>query len=72
MGEFKSFTKPPLGASPVYITAGKRVVELSKAITRAAEEGGIYNYTGHISMWAEEIIDQCKLVEKYRICEAGD
>jgi ribulose 1,5-bisphosphate carboxylase large subunit-like protein len=64
MTEFKDYTKPPLGASPAYIPAENRIKELAEAITRTSIEGR--NYTGHISMWAREIIMQCEIMEKIK------
>ena len=56
------YTKPPLGASPAYITAENRIKELAEAISRASVEGR--NYTGHITLWAKEIIWQCEIIQK--------
>ncbi len=47
------YTKPPLGASPAYISAENRIKELAEAISRASVEGR--NYTGHITLLAKEI-----------------
>lgn len=59
---FKDYTKPPLGASPAYITAEKRIKELADAISRTSEHGR--SYPGHITLWAKEIIWQCALMIK--------
>lgn len=56
------YTKPPLGARPVYISSGERIKDLADAISRASCEAN--NYIGHISTWAEEIILHCRMIEK--------
>ena len=56
------YTKPPLGASPAYISAENRIKELAEAISRASVEGRYY--TGHITLWAKEIIWQCDIMQK--------
>ena len=66
MNDFKDYTKPPLGAPPTYIHSEIRIRELADAISRISHEG--CNYTGMIAMWANEIIDQCHLMEKYKDC----
>ena len=64
MKKFDNFTKPPLGAPPTYVHAEVRIRELAEAIARTAIEG--CSYTGTITMWAKEIIDQCALMDKYK------
>jgi len=64
MNDFKDYTKPPLGAPPTYVHSEIRIRELADAISRASHEG--VNYTGTITMWANEIIDQCALMSKYQ------
>ena len=64
MNDFKDYTKPPLGAPPTYVHSEIRIRELADAISRTSHEG--CNYTGTITMWANEIIDQCALMEKYK------
>jgi hypothetical protein len=59
------YTKPPLGASPAYISAENRIKELAEAISRASVEGR--NYIGHITLWAKEIIWQCEIMQKSEI-----
>ncbi len=54
--------KPPLGAPPAFIRCEERIKELADAISRASDEGR--NYTGHITLWANEIIWQCEIMEK--------
>lgn len=60
---FNSYIKPPLGASPAYITAERRIKELADAISRTSEAGR--NYTGTITMWANEIIAQCRIINDF-------
>lgn len=65
MGEFKNFTKPPLGATPAWLSAETRIDELSAAIQRVVKEGQTRFYHGTISVWAEQIIAQCKIIEEF-------
>lgn len=55
--------KPPLGACPCDMVAFERIKVLADAISRYANEG--YSYKS-IEKWANEILDQCKLIEKYK------
>lgn len=64
MAEFHNYTKPPLGAAPAYISAENRIKELADAISRTSEQGRFY--TGHITLWAREIILLCELMEKIK------
>lgn len=64
MTDHHDYTKPPLGAIPAYIPAENRIKELAEAIARTSAEGRVY--TGHITMWAREIILQCELMEKIK------
>lgn len=57
------YTKPPLGATPAYISSGRRIKELAEAISRASEEAN--NYPGHIEMWAHEIMDHVDIIRNY-------
>ncbi len=54
--------KPPLGVAPFYIPAEARIKELARAIDRNAEVG----VTECIAQWAQEIIEQCRLIETLR------
>ena len=58
----EDYTKPPLGAPPAFISAESRIKELAEAISRASCAGR--NYTGHITLWAKEIIWQCEIMQK--------
>ncbi len=51
--------KPPVGVKPYYISSGKRINSLAKAIQRYSTTK---NYKT-IKLWAGEIICQCKLAE---------
>ena len=51
--------KPPLGARPYWVAAKERINELCEAIIRADPS---QNYSS-IRKWAEEIIQQCDLIE---------
>lgn len=62
MNDIIDYTKPPLGASPAYITAENRIKELAEAISRASVVGK--HYIGHITLWANEIIWQCEIMKK--------
>lgn len=53
--------KPPLGCKPAYVSSPERIVELSKAITRQAED--ICNEQ-LIRRWATEILYHCEILEK--------
>ena len=64
------YDKPPLGCSPSYVTSGSRIKELADAISRTAVEAE--HYTGHISMWAEEIMMQCNIISYFQDKEAND
>lgn len=55
--------KPPLGATPYFITADQRIMELAKAIYDNANTTDKTDY-GHIRTWAKEICIQCDLVKK--------
>lgn len=63
------YDKPPLGCAPSYVTSGSRIKELANAISRAAEEAE--HYTGHISIWAEEIIVHCNIISYFQDKEAN-
>ena len=54
--------KPPLGVAPFYIPAEARIKELAQAIESSAKIGT----TDCIMTWAQEIIEQCKLIETMR------
>lgn len=53
--------KPPLGCKPAYISSPERIVELSKAITRQAEDTCNEQL---IRRWATEILYHCEILEK--------
>ena len=59
-----NISKPALGCAPSYVRAGARIQELADAIGRTAEVAE--QYTGHISMWAEEILMQCKIITEFQ------
>lgn len=52
---------PPLGCKPAYISSPERIVELSKAITRQAEDTCNEQL---IRRWATEILYHCEILEK--------
>lgn len=54
-------SKPPLGCKPAYISSPERIVELSKAITRQAEDTCNEQL---IRRWATEILYHCEILEK--------
>lgn len=53
--------KPPLGCPPYWVAAGDRIKEISDAIGRYS--GNINSKYSTIRKWAEEIIQQCDIVE---------
>lgn len=55
------YEKPPLGCKPAYISSPERIVELSKAITRQAEDMCNEQL---IRRWATEILYHCEILEK--------
>ena len=55
-----SYTKPPIGVMPYYISATRRIEELADAIKRNAATG---NYV-YVKQWAREIILQIDLFDK--------
>ena len=56
-------TPPVLGATPAYISSGRRIKELAEAIARASAEAN--NYPCHIEMWAHEILRQVDIIREY-------
>ena len=54
---------PVLGATPAYISSGRRIKELAEAIARASAEAN--NYPGHIEMWAREILRHVDIIKEY-------
>ena len=56
-----SKNKPPLGAKNYFIVAGSRISELAKAIDNYSSN--ITTQTNIIRKWAEEIVEQCNMVE---------
>lgn len=57
------YDKPPIGCSPSYIPASIRIQDLADAISRHSPHAE--QNTGHIKKWAEEIIFQCNIIEKF-------
>ena len=51
-----------LGVAPYYIPAGTRITELAQAIIRYTD-AGCGGQTKCIIKWAQEIIEQCRLIE---------
>lgn len=56
--------KPTLGTMPYSIAAEQRILELAGAIERRTAYG--HGDTGRISIWAAEIIEQCRVIENMR------
>ena len=59
-------TPPVLGATPAYISSGRRIKELAEAIARASAEAN--NYPGHIEMYAREIISHVNIIRENEYC----
>jgi len=56
--------KPPLGATPAWLGATRRIVELAKAINRTATD---YSAGDEYRMknWAKEIMMQCDILSDF-------
>ena len=59
------FKQCPIGVTPYWIEAGNRIVDLSEAIIRYSEN--VKKNYRYIRKWAEEIVQQCDLVEYLNI-----
>ena len=57
-----SYEKPALGIKPCRIAAAERIAELSDAIKRQITSTTTPNYDA-IKRWANEIMNQCDVVE---------
>lgn len=57
----KKYNKPPLGATPYWVTVENRIEELANAILRYNHFNG---NTKSIKKWAKEIILYCELAEQ--------
>lgn len=57
----KEYNKPPLGATPYWVTVENRIEELANAILRYNHFNG---NTKSIKKWAKEIILYCELAEQ--------
>ena len=60
-----AYDKPPLGTAPYYVRVSERIRELAQAIERNADS----NATVRLRLWAQEISEQCDLLDSLRSME---